>query len=63
MVEGNDFYAGFYKYSGAYVDGGTANADWTWTPQGTSKLTQYGYTYTWVVPLGGTDALPEDYVV
>ncbi|KAH9207251.1 Spherulation-specific family 4-domain-containing protein, partial [Leptodontidium sp. 2 PMI_412] len=63
MVEGNDFYAGFYKYSGAYVDGGTANADWTWTPQGTSKLTQSGYTYTWVVPLGGTDALPEDYVV
>lgn len=28
MVEGNDFYSGFYKYSGAYVEGGTANADW-----------------------------------
>ncbi|OAK94553.1 hypothetical protein IQ06DRAFT_286666 [Phaeosphaeriaceae sp. SRC1lsM3a] len=63
MVEGNDFYSGFYKYSGAYVEGGSAKADWTWTPQGTAPQSQSGYTYTWNVPLGGTDALPDDYVV
>lgn len=62
LVEGNDFYSGFYKYSGAYVEGG-GNADWTWTPQGTAPQFQNGYTYTWNVPLGSTDALPDDYVV
>jgi len=63
MVEGNDFYAGFYTYSGSYVEGGSGNADWTWSQQGEVKLTQSGYTYTWVVPLGGTDAVPDQYAV
>jgi hypothetical protein len=63
IVEGNDFYSGFYKYSGAYVEGGTANADWTWDLKGTAPQSHSGYTYTWNVPLGGTDAQPDDYVV
>ncbi|KAF4551336.1 Hypothetical protein D9617_14g077940 [Elsinoe fawcettii] len=62
LVEGNDFYSGFYKYSGTYIEGG-GNADWAWTPQGTASQFQNGYTYTWNVPLGGTDALPDDYVI
>lgn len=63
LVEGNDFYPGFYKYTGAYVEGGSGNADWTWLPQGTAPQTQSGYTNTWYVPLGGTDALPDNFVV
>ncbi|OAL43327.1 hypothetical protein IQ07DRAFT_464733, partial [Pyrenochaeta sp. DS3sAY3a] len=63
LVEGNDFYSGFHKYSGSYVEGGTAKADWTWTPQGTAPQSQSGYTYTWNVPLSATDALVDDYVV
>jgi hypothetical protein len=63
MVEGNDFYSYFYKYSGAYVEAGTADADWTWSQKGTAPQSQSGYTYTWNVPLAGTDAQPEDYVV
>ncbi|KAG8630055.1 hypothetical protein KVT40_001674, partial [Elsinoe batatas] len=51
LVEGNDFYSGFYKYSGSYIEAGSSNADWTWTPQGTN------------VPLGDTDALPNDYAI
>lgn len=27
LVEGNDFYSGFYKYTGAYVEGGLGNTD------------------------------------
>jgi len=63
LVEGNDFYSGFYKYTGAYIEGGSGNADWTWSPQGTAPQSQSGYTYTWNVPLGDTDALPDNYVV
>lgn len=63
MVEGNDFYSALYKYTGAYVEGGSANADWTWSSQGTAPQSQSGYTYTWNVPLDGTNALPDDYVV
>ncbi|KAH9214725.1 hypothetical protein DL95DRAFT_502878 [Leptodontidium sp. 2 PMI_412] len=63
LVEGNDFYSGFYKYTGTYVEGGSGNTDWTWSPQGTAPQTQSGYTNTWYVPLGGTDAIPDNYVV
>lgn len=28
LVEGNDFYSALYKYTGAYVEGSQANADW-----------------------------------
>lgn len=63
LVEGNDFYSGFYKYSGSYIEAGSSNADWTWTPHGTAPQSQSGYTYTWNVPLGGTDAIPDDYAV
>lgn len=63
MVEGNDFYSGFYQYNGAYIEGSSGNADWSWSPKGEAPLSQSGYKYTWNVPLGGTDAIPEDYVV
>ncbi|KAF2223372.1 Spherulation-specific family 4-domain-containing protein [Elsinoe ampelina] len=63
LVEGNDFYSGFYKYSGSWIEAGTSNADWTWTPQGTAPQTQSGYTYTWNVPIGGTDAVLDDYAI
>jgi len=62
LVEGNDFYSGFYEYTGAYVEG-VGNADWTWAPHGTAPQSQSGYTYTWNVPLGGTDALPDEYAI
>ncbi|KAL2062145.1 hypothetical protein VTL71DRAFT_6411 [Oculimacula yallundae] len=63
MVEGNDFYSPFFSYSGAFVEGGKANADWAWTQLGVAPQFQSGYTYTWTVPIGGTDALLGDWVV
>ncbi|XMA10228.1 hypothetical protein WAI453_003019 [Rhynchosporium graminicola] len=63
MVEGNDFRSDLYKYTGAYVEGSKDNADWGWTPQAVMSQTQSGYTNTWRVPLGSTDALPDQYVV
>jgi hypothetical protein len=63
LVEGNDFYSGLYKYAGAWYETTSANADWTWSSIGEAKQTQNGYTYTWVVPLGGTDAVAKEYVV
>ncbi|KAL2856115.1 SGNH hydrolase-type esterase domain-containing protein [Aspergillus pseudodeflectus] len=63
LVEGNDFYSGLYKYAGAWYETTSANADWTWSSIGEAKQTQNGYTYTWVVPLGGTDAVAKEYVI
>ncbi|KAL4874381.1 Spherulation-specific family 4-domain-containing protein [Aspergillus karnatakaensis] len=63
LVEGNDFYSGLYEYAGSWYETTTANADWTWLSIGEAKQTQDGYTYTWSVPLGGTDAVAKEYVV
>lgn len=63
MVEGNDFYSGFYKYTGAWYETTTANADWTWTSIGVAPQSQSGYTYTWNVPCAGTDAVASEYVI
>lgn len=63
LVEGNDFYSGFFNYTGQFVEGSSKPADWTWTPSGTAPQSQSGYTYTWTVPLVGTDAQPEQFVV
>jgi hypothetical protein len=63
LVEGNDFYSPLLHYTGSYTEGQAENADWTWTETAQAPQSQSGYTYTWNVPLGGTDALPEDYVV
>ena len=63
LVEGNEFYSGLYEYTGAWYETSTANADWTWASIGEAKQTQDGYTYTWVVPLGGTDAVAKEYVI
>ncbi|KAJ0414504.1 Spherulation-specific family 4-domain-containing protein [Aspergillus carlsbadensis] len=63
LVEGNDFYSGLYKYAGTWYETSSANAEWSWSSIGEAKQTQDGYTYTWVVPLGGTDAVAKEYVV
>ncbi|KAL5045824.1 SGNH hydrolase-type esterase domain-containing protein [Aspergillus fruticulosus] len=63
MVEGNDFYSGLYEYTGAWYETTTANADWTWATIAEAKQTQDGYTYTWSVPLGSTEAVAKEYVI
>ncbi|OQE02263.1 hypothetical protein PENSOL_c002G03972 [Penicillium solitum] len=63
MVEGNEFYSGFYKYTGAWYETTTANADWTWASIGVAPQSQSGYTYTWNVPFTGTDAVASEYVI
>jgi hypothetical protein len=63
LVEGNDFYSGFYKYSGAWYETAKANADWSWTSIGVATQSQSGYTYTWNVPFAGTDAVASEYVI
>ncbi|KAL4873102.1 Spherulation-specific family 4-domain-containing protein [Aspergillus spectabilis] len=63
LVEGNDFYSGLYEYTGAWYETTSANADWTWFSIGEAKQTQDSYTYTWSVPLGGTEAVASEYVV
>ncbi|KAB8198899.1 hypothetical protein BDV34DRAFT_218516 [Aspergillus parasiticus] len=63
MVEGNDFYSGFYKYTGAWYETTTVNADWAWTSIGVAPQSQSGYTYTWNVPFSGTDAVASEYVI
>ncbi|KAL3429451.1 Spherulation-specific family 4-domain-containing protein [Aspergillus tetrazonus] len=63
MVEGNDFYSGLYEYTGAWYETTTANADWMWATIAEAKQTQDGYTYTWSVPLGSTEAVAKEYVI
>ncbi|KAL3457245.1 Spherulation-specific family 4-domain-containing protein [Aspergillus heterothallicus] len=63
LVEGNDFYAGLYEYTGAWYETSSAPADWSWSPIGEAKQTQDGYTYRWRVPLADTDAVPEEDLV
>lgn len=56
LVEGNDFYCSLYEYTGSWTTSSSANADWTWNPIGVVQQSQSGYTYTWTVPLAGTNA-------
>ena len=63
LVEGNDFYSGFYRYSGAWDENGKANADWLWSSIGTAPQSQNGYTYMRTVPFAGTDAVASEYVI
>jgi hypothetical protein len=63
LVEGNDFYSAFYHYTGSYIEGSSSAADWTWTSLNVAPQSQSGYTYTWTVDIGGTDAQPGEYVV
>jgi hypothetical protein len=30
-IQGNEFYSGFYEYSGAWTPLSTANVDWSWS--------------------------------
>ncbi|XMA20860.1 hypothetical protein WAI453_013651 [Rhynchosporium graminicola] len=63
LVEGNEFYSGFFKYSGTWYEASKNNADWGWAPIGTAPQQQNGYTHTWVVPIAGTDIDPKEYVI
>jgi len=63
LVEGNDFYSGFYKYTGAWYETAKANADWSWTSIGVATQSQSGYIYTWNVSFAGTDAKASEYVI
>jgi hypothetical protein len=63
LVEGNDFYSGLYKYTGAWYETSKANADWSWSSIGVAHQSQSGYTYTWTVPFAGTDAVASEFVI
>ncbi|KAE8135883.1 hypothetical protein BDV38DRAFT_123932 [Aspergillus pseudotamarii] len=63
IVEDNDFYSGFYKYTDAWYETTTANADWAWTSIGVAPQSQSSYTYTWNVPFAGTDTVASEYVI
>ncbi|KAL4767248.1 hypothetical protein BDW60DRAFT_220679 [Aspergillus nidulans var. acristatus] len=52
LVKGNNFYLGLYKYAGSWYKTTLANVDWT-----------CGYTYIWVILLGGTDTMAKEYIV
>lgn len=56
LVEGNDFYCSLYEYTGSWTTSSSANAEWSWNPTAVVKQSQSGYTYTWTVPLAGTNA-------
>jgi hypothetical protein len=60
LVEGNDFYSGFYKYTGTWNGASKTNAEWSWAQIGVAPQSQSGYTYTWNVPFAGTDAVQKD---
>lgn len=61
LVEGNDFYSTFFKYTGAYYEGSSTPADWSWNPIDTpgepTSQSNSGYTYTWTFPADTTDAV------
>ncbi|KAJ6073323.1 hypothetical protein N7467_011408 [Penicillium canescens] len=63
LVEGNDFYSGFYKYTGSWNDRDRGNAEWSWSSIGVAPQSQSGYTYTWNVPFTGTDAVASEYLI
>jgi hypothetical protein len=63
LVEGNSFYSGFSKYTGTWYELSPDNAKWSWASIGTAPQTQNGYTYTWTVPLAGTDAVASEYLI
>lgn len=50
LVEGNDFYANLFSYTGTWSLGSTANAEWTWAAEHhLVSQTQKGYTYMWTI--------------
>jgi hypothetical protein len=63
LVEGNDFYSGFYEYTGSWNVQDRGNAEWSWSSLGVAPQSQSGYTYTWNVPLAGTDAVASEYLI
>ncbi|CZR59922.1 uncharacterized protein PAC_09817 [Phialocephala subalpina] len=63
LVEGNSFYSGLYKYTGTWYELSPDNAEWSWASIGTAPQTQSGYTYTWTVPLAGTNAVASEYII
>jgi hypothetical protein len=63
LVEGNEFYSGFYEYTGTWDDQSKANAEWSWSSMGVAPQSQSGYTYTWNVPFAGTDAVASEYLI
>ncbi|KGO76305.1 Fibronectin, type III [Penicillium italicum] len=63
LVEGNDYYSAFYKYTGSWNDQDKGNADWSWSSIGVAHQFQSGYTYTWNVSLAGTDAVASQYLI
>ncbi|KAJ5472724.1 hypothetical protein N7530_006725 [Penicillium desertorum] len=63
LVEGNDFYSGFYEYTGTWNSKSKANAEWSWSSIGVAPQSQSGYTYTWNVPFAGTDAVASEYLI
>jgi hypothetical protein len=63
LVEGNDFYSGFYEYTGSWNDKDRGNAEWSWSSIGVAPQSQSGYTYTWNVPFAGTDAVASEYLI
>jgi hypothetical protein len=64
LMEGNAFHTDLLQYVGGWA-GGSAPAQWSWDliRDKTVKLEQAGYTYTWKVNLGGTNAVPSEFVV
>ncbi|KAH7398118.1 hypothetical protein BKA64DRAFT_754013 [Cadophora sp. MPI-SDFR-AT-0126] len=63
LVEGNEFYSGFYEYTGTWYETSKNDAVWSWSPIGTAPQHQSGYTYTWNVPFAGIDAVASEYVI
>lgn len=63
LVEGNAFYSGFYEYTGTWNSKSKSNAEWSWSSIGVAPQSQSGYTYTWNVPLAGTDAVASEYLI
>jgi len=63
LVEGNEFYSGFYKYTGIWDTLSGGNAEWSWASIGTAPQSQKGYTYTWTVPFSGTDAVADEWLI
>jgi hypothetical protein len=63
LVEGNDFYSGFCKYTGTWGAESKTNIEWSWSSIGVAPQSQSGYMYMWNVPLAGTDATASEYLI
>ncbi|RFU25757.1 hypothetical protein B7463_g10581, partial [Scytalidium lignicola] len=58
MVEGETL----FRYTGNITDP-TMDAPWSWSPIGDVVVTQDGYNYTWIVPIGMSTTDTSQYVV